>query len=213
VSVLAAGMILGCGAALLLPGLRATRAHHRRRRLGRHHAPTFVFADLVGYTSLTEEFGDRAGALVARKFKEAISTLGHEHGALRLKFMGDGVMICAPDATQAVVLAARAVSELGGRPDLLPVRVGAHTGPAVLDGDDWFGGAVNLAARLAQTARPNEALVSQATRAALAEEHARWLSGHREVRLRGILNPVAVWRLTDRAATNGTGGRVRLERV
>lgn len=209
--MLAAAVMLGLMAALLPPGLRVTHAHHRRRKLGRHNAPTFVFADLAGYTSLTEELGDCAGALVARKFKEAISTLGREHGVLRMKFMGDGVMICAPDATQAVVLAARTVKELGRRPDLLPVRVGAHTGPAVLDGDDWYGGAVNLAARLAQTAQPNQALVSHTTRAALAEEHARWLSAQGELHLRGILRPVAVWQLTAEAAVRGTSSRPRLE--
>jgi hypothetical protein len=44
------------------------------------------------------------------------------------------------------------------RADLLPVRVGVYTGPAVMQGCDWYGSAVNVAARLAAQAEPNEAL-------------------------------------------------------
>ena len=132
--------------------------------MARHPAPTFVFADLVGYTSLTEQRGDDAAARVAHDFWRAMSALCREHGARQVKAMGDGAMIWAPDAGRAVTLAASAVHELGTRDDLLPVRVGVHTGPAVMRGGDWYGGAVNLAARLAAAAEPNQALVSGATR-------------------------------------------------
>ena len=95
---------------------------------GGHPSPTFVFADLVGYTALTEERGDEAAARVAREFRRTMSALSRDHGAWQVKSMGDGVMIWAPDAAQAVALAAQAVEEVGTRPDLLPVRVGVHTG-------------------------------------------------------------------------------------
>ena len=93
-----------------------------------------------------------------------MSGLCREFGARQLKAMGDGAMIWAPDAARAVRLATAAVEELGSRGDLLPVRVGVHTGPAVMRGGDWYGGAVNLAARLATAAEPNQVLVSGATR-------------------------------------------------
>ena len=73
--------------------------------------------------------------------------------------MGDGAMIWFPDAARAVALAVRLVEQVGMRPDLLPVRVGVHAGPAVMRGGDWYGSAVNLAARLAGEATPNEALI------------------------------------------------------
>jgi adenylate cyclase len=47
---------------------------------------------------------------------------------------------------------------------MLGVRVGIHTGSAVRRGDDWFGSAVNLAARVADTARAGEVLVTEPTR-------------------------------------------------
>ena len=109
--------------------------------------------------------------------------------------MGDGVMIWAPDPAAAVALAARTVSHVGGRADLLPVRVGVHTGPAVMSGCDWYGGAVNLAARLAAEAEPNQALVSAATLAAAGAGLEQPLGRRRELALRGIARPVAAWRL------------------
>jgi class 3 adenylate cyclase len=171
----------------------------RLRWMGRHPAPTFLFADLVGYTALTARRGDEAGARVAREFRRTMTALSREHGAWQVKSMGDGAMIWAPDAAQAVALAARAVEEVGTRPDLLPVRIGAHTGPAVMRGGDWYGNAVNVAARLAGEARPNEALISVTTQSAARE--LEWtLRSRCELVLRGIENPVVVWRLKARGA-------------
>ncbi len=80
-------------AALALLVFVATR---RRRRMARHLSPTFVFADLVGYTALTEERGDQAAAKLAREFRRTMCALSREHGATQVKSMGDGVMIWAP---------------------------------------------------------------------------------------------------------------------
>jgi adenylate cyclase len=122
--------------------------------------------------------------------------LSREHGAWQVKSMGDGVMIWAPDAGHAVALAAHAVENVGKRRELLPVRIGVHTGPAVMRGCDWYGSAVNVAARLAAEAQPNEALISAATRAAARGVTAGRLGGERELALRGVERPVAAWRLT-----------------
>jgi adenylate cyclase len=167
----------------------------RRWRMRRHPAPTFVFADLVGYTTLTDEHGDAAAADVAREFRRTMCALSRDHGATQVKSMGDGVMIWAPDPTAAVALAAATVERVGTRPDLLPVRVGVHTGPAQMHGCDWYGGSVNVAARLAQEAEPNEALVSGATRAAAEAGVDGRLDGRRELAIRGVTRPVTTWRV------------------
>ena len=143
------GMIASCLAVSVALGPIVVASTRRRRRMRRHPAPTFVFADLVGYTALTEERGDEAAADVAREFRRAMSALSRGHGARQIKSMGDGVMIWAPDPADAIAIAAHAVEEVGTRSDLLPVRVGVHTGPAVMRGCDWYGSAVNVAARLA----------------------------------------------------------------
>jgi adenylate cyclase len=160
----------------------------------RHPAPTFLFVDLVGYTALTDERGDEAGAQIAREFRRTMCALSREHGATQVKSMGDGVMIWAPDAAAAIALAADAVERVGGRPDLLPVRVGVHTGPAVMRGCDWYGNAVNVAARLSSQAEPNAALVSSATRDA-AGAQGNGLGACHEFALKGVSRPIAASRV------------------
>ena len=183
--------LAGLSAAALV-ALVATRS---RRRMARHPAPTFVFADLVGYTTLTEERGDEAAARLARDFRRAMSALSREHGASQVKSMGDGVMIWIGDAGEAVSLAAETLEGVGTRSDLLPVRIGVHTGPAVRRGGDWYGSAVNVAARLADQATPNEALVSEATWATARCEHTKPVDTPRELVLRGLNRRVAALRL------------------
>jgi class 3 adenylate cyclase len=189
-------VILGTALVLLAAGVAVTVATQPRRSMARHPAPTFVFADLAGYTAWTEERGDQAAARLAREFRRTMCALSREHGATQVKSMGDGVMIWAPEAGAAVTLAARTVWEVGGRPDLLPVRVGVHTGPAVMQGCDWYGSAVNVAARLAREAEPNQALVTAATQAAARGRLEHPLVARREILLRGLGQPISVRRLT-----------------
>jgi class 3 adenylate cyclase len=185
---------IGAAAALAAAIVEAVRT--QRRRMARHPAPTFVFADLVGYTALTDQRGDEAAARIAREFRRVMCAISRDHGARQVKSMGDGVMIWAPDANRAIALAAQVVEEIGARQDLLPVRVGVHTGPAVMRGCDWYGSSVNVAARLAAEAVPNEALVSAATRTAAKGHASPKLRERRELSLRGLERPVATWRLT-----------------
>ena len=183
----------------LIARCRRAGAARRHRRFARHPAPTFVFADLVGYGALTEQRGDEAAMHVAREFRRVIRALSHEHGAWHVKSMGDGAMICVPDATRAVALAGRTLDEVSAHPELLPVRIGAHTGPAVLHDGDWYGSAVNVAARLVGAARPNEALVSDSTRNAAAIGVRGSLPRRDVIGLRGVGSPVGVWPLAGAA--------------
>ena len=95
-------MIELTGAGLLLAVLVLVLATRKRRRMQRHPAPTFVFADLAGYTALTDERGDAAAARLAREFRRTMCALSREHGATQVKSMGDGVMIWAPDPGRAI---------------------------------------------------------------------------------------------------------------
>jgi class 3 adenylate cyclase len=192
--------VTACVTGASLASISGLGTARRRRRMARHLTPTFVFADLVGYTALTEQRGDRAAARVADEFRRAMAALSRNHGAWQVKSMGDGVMIWSPDSAEAIALAATVVAELGTRPDLLPVRVGAHTGPAVMHGEDWYGGAVNVAARLSREARPNEVLLSGATRRAAVGRSAWPLEARGELMLRGLTDPVAVWGLAPSAS-------------
>lgn len=127
---------------------------------------TFLFADLVGFTTLTSERGDEAAADLAISFAQRISWLAGDHRARVIKSIGDAVMVRGEDPADAILLGMRIVEDVDAGDGFPPVRVGMHTGPAAERGGDWFGSTVNLAARVAASARGGEVLVTQATRAA-----------------------------------------------
>jgi len=136
--------------------------------LQHHHTEhTFAFADLVGYTALTEAHGDEAAADLALAFADEVSLLAAEYGGDVVKTLGDAVMVRCEDHGQAVRFGLRLLEQFSGRRGFPAIRIGMHTGPAVERSGDWFGGTVNLAARVAATARAGELLVTEATRAAL----------------------------------------------
>ena len=152
---------------------------------------TFVFADLAGYSALTEAHGDEEAADAAAGFFEIVRSLLAEHGAEEVKVIGDAVLLRSPDAAPAAGLAERIVCDHGTRHRALGVRVGMHTGTAVRRGDDWFGSAVNIAARIADMARAGEILCSAATREALGPAVPLLARGERM--LRNLVEPVAVY--------------------
>ncbi|MEA2396519.1 MAG: adenylate cyclase [Thermoleophilaceae bacterium] len=130
---------------------------------------TFLFADLVGFTALTERRGDDAAADLAARFGTEAARLADQHGAQVVKHLGDAVMVRGDDAAETVQLGLRLSSELGPAHDLPPVHAGAHTGLAVERAGDWFGAAVNLAARLSTAARGGELLLTEAAVAAAGQ--------------------------------------------
>jgi adenylate cyclase len=127
---------------------------------------TFLFADLVGFTAFTERHGDEAAADVAVRFAEAAARLAHDHGVRVVKCLGDGMMLRGHDAARVVRLGVLMQSELAGLDGIPPIHAGAHTGCAIERAGDWFGAAVNLAARVSDAARGGELLVTEATVAA-----------------------------------------------
>lgn len=134
-------------------------------RRGRPEAvpATFVFADLAGYSALTEAHGDESAADTAAAFTRAVRALLGDYGGEEVKTIGDAMLLRVPDAADALHLAARLVCDQGARNRALGVRVGMHTGVAVCRDGDWFGAAVNLASRIADLARAGEVLLSDAT--------------------------------------------------
>jgi adenylate cyclase len=128
------------------------------RRLER--PPAVCFLDLTGYTRLTEERGDEAAADLATRLARLVRRSAQEHGGTPVKWLGDGVMFYFREPGHAVLAAVEMVAVVG-RQGLPPAHVGIHAGPVVFQEGDYFGRTVNLAARIAEYARPGEVLVSQ----------------------------------------------------
>jgi adenylate cyclase len=135
-----------------------------RRQMDAANDHTFLFADLVGYTSLTERVGDDAAADLAVAFQARAERLADTYGCDVVKKLGDAVMIRGEDAARVVALALRLRRELGAENHCPPLRMGVHSGPAVQRDGDWYGATVNVAARVADAAGAGEILLSLTTR-------------------------------------------------
>ena len=122
--------------------------------------PAMCFLDLTGYTRLTEEQGDEAAANLAARLATLVRRCAQEHRGTPVKWLGDGVMFYFREPADAVP-AALEMAEVIGSHGLPPAHVGIHAGPVVFQEGDYFGRTVNLAARIAEYARPGEVLVSQ----------------------------------------------------
>ncbi len=126
-----------------------------------------LFADVAGSTPLYERLGDReAHSRIAACLARAAAATASRGGRV-VKTIGDGLMAAFPRG-EAAFLAAVAMQEAQAvAGDGLALRVGFHEGPALAQGGDLFGDAVNLAARLGEAAGPGQVLLTAATAAAL----------------------------------------------
>jgi adenylate cyclase len=122
--------------------------------------PAMCFLDLVGYTRLTEEQGDQAAAELAGRLAVLVDRSSREHSGVPVKWLGDGVMVWFREPAGAVLAALAMVEELPAA-GLPPVHVGLAAGPVVVQGGDYFGRTVNLAARIAASANAGRVLVSE----------------------------------------------------
>jgi adenylate cyclase len=134
-------------------------------------AHTFLFMDLVGFAALTAERGDDSAADVALRLFADVRRLLPEHRGEEIKTIGDAMMVRCEDARDGVELGLRISERIGDEPELPPLRIGVHTGSAVHRDGDWYGSAVNVAARLCSAAGGGEVLVSEAAREAAGSPH------------------------------------------
>jgi class 3 adenylate cyclase len=121
---------------------------------------TFLFADLSGFTALTEAHGDEQAADLVGGFCVAVRRLLTAHHAFEVKTIGEALMLRTGDAA-AIRLGLCIVHDVGAQHGFPLVRVGMHTGPAVEREGDWFGATVNLAARVSAAASGGEALLTE----------------------------------------------------
>jgi adenylate cyclase len=128
---------------------------------------TFLFADIAGFTALTEVHGDAEAARVVADFCDAVTRELPAFDATHVKTIGDALMLRIPDPAQAVLLGLRIALDLLRGHRAPAVRVGLHHGPAIERDGDYFGAAINLAARVSAAATGGEVLLTAGT-AALA---------------------------------------------
>ncbi len=149
-----------------------------------------AFADLAGYTKLTEEQGEARAVDAVERFVETVEqTLPID--ARVIKTLGDEVMVVGADAGALTVWAAGLAGELPqGSP---PPRIGIHSGAALYRDGDYYGREVNRAARVVARAAGGEVLVTHPVVDAAGRQDGLEFELIGEVVLKGFTEPTELF--------------------
>jgi len=153
---------------------------------------SFAFVDVSGFTALTEHEGDEHAVDILTAFRALLRDICARRGVRIAKWLGDGVMLVCVETRPllATILELHhVVCEVSGPVQTVSIRSGITSGDVILmEGDDYIGHCVNVAARLCDLAHGGEALAAPSVMEALP----RWgaVLEHKEISLRGVERPV-----------------------
>jgi adenylate cyclase len=156
-------------------------------------AATFVFADIAGFTALTEAHGDEEAAALVADFCAAVKAALPVFGGTHVKSIGDALMLRVLDPTDAVGLGLHIVHDLMPGHGAPAVRVGMHHGSYVEREGDFFGATVNLAARVSGQAVGGEVLLTGHTAALAPDLNGVLYEPRGRQRLRNVREPVELF--------------------
>lgn len=166
---------------------------------------SLLFSDLKGSTALYDAIGDAAAYGLVREHFAYLAGIVREHDGAIVKTIGDAVMAAFHEPLQAlraaIAMQQRVAAFNAASRAPVVLKLGLHEGPCIAvnlnDRLDYFGGAVNLAARLQGESRGNDVVISEPVAAApgadeiMADHHPR----SETARLRGLATPVGFLRL------------------
>ncbi len=150
------------------------------------------FADLSGFTALTQTLTPAELSAMLNEFGATVSDVVHADGGRVVKFLGDAVMWVCSDPERLVTAALDLVDHPRAREEGLQVRAGLGYGEILAISGDYFGNAVNLAARLVAAAAPGQILAA----ADVYERLPHWPAVVQEpLQLKGFDAPVIAYEL------------------
>ena len=128
---------------------------------------TILFADVSGSTRLFEQKGDVEARRLIAAVLGALTIVCEEHGGRLIKTIGDEIMCTFRNALQGVLAACdmqrKMARDIDFVRDNLAVRIGLHHGAALLESDDVYGDAVNVAARMTSIAKREQIVTTAST--------------------------------------------------
>ena len=160
-----------------------------------HHLAAVWFADLVGYSALSETNEGEALRVVGR-FQTIVRAVVQTHGGRVVKFLGDGALAEFPSTEQAVRSADTLRADLARVADaeglgVREMRIGVHVGDvAATEDGDLYGDGVNVASRIQAAADPGEVWVSEDVRRQLRQRPELRFASRGERTLKGLRSPI-----------------------
>ncbi|HEY5995768.1 MAG TPA: adenylate/guanylate cyclase domain-containing protein, partial [Candidatus Deferrimicrobiaceae bacterium] len=136
---------------------------------------TVMFTDFKGSTALAEAEGDMATRLLIKRHHDLLLPLISENRGVLVKTMGDGTLSWferASDGVRAAVAFQESLKAFNrSSPGKTPivVRIGLNSGTGIVESNDVFGDAVNVASRFEALAGPGEICISESCYDALDE--------------------------------------------
>lgn len=127
------------------------------------------FADMVGYTRLSQGMDPLTLSRLVYRFETISSDVILRQGGRVIKTVGDEVLFVGDTAPQAVNIALDLAEAMTADPMLPDIRAGIATGEVVARMGDVYGSTVNLASRLTGLANPGRVLIEGATARALVD--------------------------------------------
>jgi adenylate cyclase len=178
-----------------------------RRRLsiaetGQGQLGVVGFADMVGFTRLSQQVGDDELAYVVDQFEQLAFDVVTAHGGRVVKMIGDEVMFTVDSPTAAAEIGLVLAEGTRGADERSDLRVGMAHGPLLEREGDLYGPVVNLASRVTAIAYPGSIVVNESLRDRLADHDDYRLRAMRPRNLKDI-GRVPLWVLRRTAPRSG----------
>lgn len=152
--------------------------------MGEEQQLTILFADVVGSTRLYDVLGDAKARDTISYCIDVMTAATLEQGGQVIKTMGDELMATFQSVDDAMATAARMhesiTDELQVDDESVTVRIGCHYGPAIIEKNDIFGNAVNIASRMTSQAKSGQIITSGPTVDLMSPE---WQANTRQIDL------------------------------
>ena len=179
-----------------------------------HNVQAVGFADLVGFTALSQQLSDHELATIVDRFEATAYDIVGSLGGRVIKMIGDEVMFAVDDAATAVEIALSLAEAYHDDESLSDVRVGLACGPVLEREGDLYGPTVNLASRIVSIAYAASVVVSSDIHDTLPDdERIRWKSLRtRQLKDIGRVQLWAVRRAGDEFEREGVRERARRRR-
>ncbi len=148
------------------------------------------YADIVGFTELTERLGDTCAFAAMQRYLDLLRGCAKDHGGREIELRGDACLLAFDEVEPALACAIALQRGLAEQRRSDPeqgvgVRIGLHTGRPIPHAGGFFGRDVILAARLSDAGRRHAIVASRAFRRQL--DDASRAGRERKLRLKGFV--------------------------
>ncbi len=197
---------------------------------------TVLFADIVGFTSMSEQMDPSEVSDMLNEYFGYYSACAKLYFGTVDKFLGDCIMLvfgaAKPDPLHQYHAAACAVlmqeltstiNKLRVRAGKAPIylRIGINSGPmlaGLLGSADRMeytviGDAVNLASRLCNEAKQSEIIIQQSFFDSLSENNQVKVENAKTIRVRGKTDPVPIYNLLEASQSRSNGNRALMDDI